>query len=85
MTKKLGFLASFILMFAGVSFASPSPSLLLASSISQKYSPEVMRKREEAERLIAENREKLKQNPDDIQAHKAIGNSYLFLEEYEAV
>ena len=42
------------------------------------------RKRGEAERLIAKNKEKLQQNPDDVQAHKAIGNSYLFLEEYEA-
>ncbi|HKY46040.1 MAG TPA: tetratricopeptide repeat protein [Pyrinomonadaceae bacterium] len=84
MTNKLGFLTLFILVFAGVSFASPSPSWILASSISQKYSPEVMRKREEAERLINESREKLKQNPDDIQAHKAIGHSNLFLEEYEA-
>lgn len=84
MTNKLGFLALFILMFAGVSFASPWSSSLPASNTSQKYSPEMMRKRDEAERHIAENKEKLKQNPDDVQAHKVIGNSYLFLEEYEA-
>src|SRR5687767_12343065 len=77
-------------MFAGVSFASTWSSQQFASSIFstaepfQKYSPEMMRKREEAERLIAKNKEKLKQNPDDVQAHRAIGNSYLFLEEYEA-
>jgi tetratricopeptide (TPR) repeat protein len=57
---------------------------ILTTEPFQKYSPEMMRKRAEAERLIAKNKEKLKQNPDDIDAHKAIGISYLFLEEYEA-
>lgn len=70
--KKLGLIAFVVLTFTGLSFAS------------QKYSPEVMRKRDEAERLIAKSKEKLQQNPDDIQAHKAIGSSYLFLEQYEA-
>jgi tetratricopeptide (TPR) repeat protein len=70
--KKLVLIALFVVTFAGSSLAT------------QKYSPEMMRKREEAERLITKSKEKLQKNPDDIQAHKAIGNSYLFLEEYEA-
>src|SRR5688572_17041187 len=87
--KKLGLIAFFVVTFTGVSFASTWSRQRFASSISnaepfQKYSPEMERKRGEAERLIAKNKEKLQQNPDDVQAHKAIGNSYLFLEEYEA-
>ena len=87
--KKLGLIAFFVVTFTGVSFASTWSRQRFASSISnvkpaQKYSPEMQRKRDEAERLIAKNKEKLQQNPDDVQAHKAIGNSYLFLGEYEA-
>jgi tetratricopeptide (TPR) repeat protein len=72
--KKLGLIAFLVVAFTSISFASSF----------QKYSPEMMRKRDEAERLIAKSKEKLQQNPDDIQARKAIGHSYLLLEEYEA-
>jgi tetratricopeptide (TPR) repeat protein len=91
--KKPGLIAFFVVTFAGVSFASPWSGLkwsrLQFASITstgepQKYSPEMMRKRKAAEQLIAKSQEKLQQNPDDIEAHKAIGHSYLFLGEYEA-
>src|SRR5687767_15110946 len=87
--KKLGLITFLVVNFVGVSFASPLSRPHIASSLStaeltQKYSPETMRKREEAERVIAKNKEKLQQNPDDVQAHKAIGIAYLVLDEYEA-
>lgn len=60
------------------------PPSMPATEPAQKYSPETMKKREEAERVINTNKEKLRQDPNDAGAHKAMGDAYLFLEEYEA-
>jgi len=49
----------------------------------QHDSPERMRELEEARGVVARNKEKVRKNPDDAQAHKALGDAYLFLEEYE--
>ena len=78
--KKLTLISVFLLTFSPVSFARTNS---IATPI-QKYSPEMMGKRAEAEQTVAKNKEKLQQNPKDIEAHKAIGNSLLFLDEYEA-
>lgn len=49
----------------------------------QHDSPERMRQIEKAQAVIARNKEKIRKNPDDVQAHKALGEAYLFLEQYE--
>ena len=38
---------------------------------------------EEAQGVVERNKEKILKNPDEVQAHKALGNAYLFLEQYE--
>ena len=74
-------------MASSTAFARPvlhfSDAVTVADRF-QKYSPEMMRRREEAEKVIASNKEKTRRNPDDVQAHKALGDAYLFLEEYES-
>jgi tetratricopeptide (TPR) repeat protein len=92
MIKRVALNAAILTLFAtgyGVNAAFVWPTLHFPANVgvaepAQKYSPEMMRKRAEAEQVIASNKEKLRQNPDDIQAHKAIGDAHLFLEEYES-
>ena len=49
----------------------------------QRHGPEMMRKIKEAQDVVARNKERVRANPNDVQAHKALGDAYLFLEEYE--
>ena len=77
----------------GVSVASarpaPSPHSVGGAADSwvtgavQRHSPEMMRKIKEAQDVVAKNKEKVRENPDDVQAHRALGDAYLFLEQYE--
>ena len=49
----------------------------------QRESPEREREIAVARGVVARNKEKLRLNPDDAQAHKALGDAYLVLEEYK--
>ena len=49
----------------------------------QHDSPERMRQIQKAQGVVARNKEKVRKKPDDVQAHKALGEAYLFLEQYE--
>src|SRR5687767_1735069 len=49
----------------------------------QRESPERMREMAEAQGVVARNREKVRQNPNDAKAHQALGDAYLVLEEYK--
>ncbi|HEX6730965.1 MAG TPA: tetratricopeptide repeat protein [Pyrinomonadaceae bacterium] len=92
MIKRAGLKVAIFTLFAtgygvNAAFVWPTPHFPVNVGVAepaQKYSPEMMRKRAEAERVIVVNKEKLRQKPDDVQAHKAIGDAYLFLDEYES-
>jgi tetratricopeptide (TPR) repeat protein len=49
----------------------------------QRESPERMLEIARAQEVVAKNKEKVRLNPNDAQAHKALGDAYLVLEEYE--
>jgi tetratricopeptide (TPR) repeat protein len=53
------------------------------SSSAQRDSPERMREIAKAQAVVVKNKEQVRLNPNDAAAHKALGNAYLVLEEYE--
>ena len=59
---------------------------ILASAVSisaQHDSPERMQEMAKAQGVVEKNKEKVRLNPNDAAAHKALGDAYLFLEQYE--
>jgi tetratricopeptide (TPR) repeat protein len=53
------------------------------SSSAQHDSPERMREIAKAQAVVVTNKEKVRLNPNDSAAHKALGDAYLFLEQSE--
>jgi tetratricopeptide (TPR) repeat protein len=60
-----------------------SSRVLAATHRTQHDSPQRMKELAEARATVATNKEKVRVNPNDAQAHKALGDAYLILEEYE--
>lgn len=54
-----------------------------AAGTLQRESPEREREIAEAQGVVVRNKEKVRLNPNDAQAHKALGDAYLVLEEYK--
>ena len=90
--KRSGFNAVLLATLAACMVASgraaTAPHLKAARDVHvagtlQRESPERMREIAEAQAVVARNQEKVRLNPNDAQAHKALGDAYLVLEEYK--
>lgn len=51
--------------------------------VGQTYSPEQMAQRRKAQEEIEANKEKIRLSPNDVAAYKKLGESYLFLRDYQ--
>ncbi|MFN2492259.1 MAG: tetratricopeptide repeat protein [Pyrinomonadaceae bacterium] len=71
--------------FNAVIFAALAACIVAsaASTFAQRDSPERMREMAMAQAVVTTNKEKVRLNPNDAQAHKALGDAYLVLEESE--
>jgi len=84
----LAALAAWMVASVASGRAAPAPHLKASGSVRvagtlQRESPEREREIAEAQAAVARNKEKVRLNPDDAQAHKALGDAYLVLEEYK--
>jgi len=81
-------LAAFMVASVAPGLAASAPHVKASVDVRvaralQRDSPEREREIAETQAAVARNKEKVRLNPDDARAHKALGDAYLVLEEYK--